>query len=204
MTTARPRRRPRPPSRAQLPEHIGLAAAQLFRAKGYAEVTMEQVASHAGVSKRTLYKYFPVKEALLERMLEATLADDLAARDVAADEQAGFRAGVTALLHESARWCEQHAALLLPYIRYKFARFDPATAPAEDRGLLPLWTLLIEAAQAHGELAASHRPVQLSTYFHYLYLGALMRWLTEPALDLRQEFDVVVALFMDGAAARRR
>lgn len=203
MTAARPRRRPRPPSRAQLPEHIGLAAAQLFRARGYAQVTMEQVAGHAGVSKRTLYKYFPVKEALLERMLEATLADDLAARDVAADERAGFRAGVTALLHESAGWCERHAELLLPYIRYKFASFDPAAAATADRGLLPLWARLVEAAQARGELAAGHRPVQLGTYFHYLYLGALMRWLTEPGLDLRQEFDVVVALFVDGAAAGR-
>src|SRR6185312_394283 len=112
MPSSRPR--PRPSSRAELPEHMGLVARQLFASHGYAQVTMEQVAAQAGVSKRTLYKYFPAKEALLD---------------------------------ESAHWCEQHADILLPYIRYKFANFDPGARPKEDRGLLPLWVMLIEAAQ---------------------------------------------------------
>jgi AcrR family transcriptional regulator len=162
---------------------------------------MEQVAAQAGVSKRTLYKYFPAKEALLEHALEASLSKDLATRDFGLHERAGFRAGATALLHESAHWCEQHADILLPYIRYKFANFDPGARPKEDRGLLPLWVMLIDAAQDRGELAPQHRAEQLGIYFHYLYLGALMRWLSEPGLDLRQEFDMVIGLFMDGAAA---
>lgn len=194
---------PRPQNRAGLPRHVGLVAAELFQSKGYARVTMEQVAARAGVSKRTLYKYFPVKEALLERMLEDALADDLAGRDFAAQERAGFRAGVAELLHESARWCEQRADVLLPYIRYKFASFDPGAVPAQDRGVLPLWTMLIEAAQERGELLRNQESRRLAIYFHYLYLGALMRWLTEPGLDLRGEFDTVIALFLDGAADRR-
>ncbi|HMN78033.1 MAG TPA: TetR/AcrR family transcriptional regulator [Burkholderiaceae bacterium] len=175
----------------------------LFESKGYAAVTMEQVAGEAGVSKRTLYKYFAAKEALLEQVLEAELAKDLAARNFALDAQAGFRAAATALLHESARWCEQHADVLLPYIRYEFASFDPAASAERDRGLLPVWTLLIRAAQERGEIAAAHRPEQLGTYFHYLYLGALMRWLTQPRLGLTEELDTVVGLFLDGAAARQ-
>jgi len=199
MPSSRPR--PRPSSRAELPEHMGLVASQLFESHGYAQVTMEQVAAQAGVSKRTLYKYFPAKEALLEHTLEASLSKDLAARDFSLHERAGFRAGAAALLHESAHWCEQHADILLPYIRYKFANFAPGARPTEDRGLLPLWVMLIDAAQDLGELAPHHRSEQLGIYFHYLYLGALMRWLSEPGLDLRRELDLVIELFMDGAAA---
>lgn len=194
----------RPSSRALLPAHILRVAAILFEARGYAAVTMEQVAAEAGVSKRTLYKYFAAKEAMLEQVLEAKLAQDLSASNFSLDAQAGFRAGVTALLHESARWCERHADVLLPYIRYKFASFDPAAVIEHDRGLLPVWTGLIRAAQQRGELAATRPPEPLGTYFHYLYLGALMRWLTQPGLDLAKEFETVVALFIDGAAARRR
>lgn len=194
----------RPASRAQLPAHIGRVAAILFESKGYAAVTMEQVADRAGVSKRTLYKYFAAKEALLESVLEAELAQDLARRDFILDAQAGFRPAATALLHESARWCEQHAEVLPPYIRYKFASFDPAAVIEPDRGLLPVWTGLIRAAQQRGELAATRSPEQIGTYFHYLYLGALMRWLTQRGLDLDKEFDTIVSLFVDGAAARRR
>lgn len=187
-------------TRAQLPEHIGTVASRLFQTAGYAQVTMEQIASRAGVSKRTLYKYFPVKEALLERMLESTLTGDLAERDFNAVEQAGFRTGVTLLLRESAKWCERHADILLPYIRYKFASFDPGAAAGEDRGLLPVWAMLIESAQERGELRADLPPEQLGMYFHYLYLGALMRWLTKPRIKLRREFDTVIGLFMEGTA----
>lgn len=192
---------PSPPTRrAQLPDHIGAVATRLFRSRGYAEVTMEHIAARAGVSKRTLYKYFPAKEALLERMLETTLAQDLARQDFTLLAQSGFRTGVTRLLRQSAQWCEAHADLLLPYIRYKFASFDPGAAAGEDRGLLPAWTALIEAAQARGEIRSRVPAAQLATYFHYLYLGALMRWLTQPGIRLHKEFDTIVALCMDGAA----
>lgn len=165
---------------------------------------MERIATQAGVSKRTLYKYFPVKEALLECLLEAELAADLEMRDFSRHEQAGFRSGTVALLRESARWCGQHVDVLLPYIRYKFASFDPGALPQRDSGLLPLWIMLIEAAQARGELAQGRDPAQLGMYFHFLYLGALMRWLTQPQLvDLEDEFETVVTLFIHGAAGER-
>ena len=192
----------RPSNRMLLPAHVARVAAMLFDSRGYAAVTMEEIAASARVSKRTLYKYFACKEALLERMLEDELARDLSARDLDRDARAGFRAGLSPLLHASARWCEQHADVLLPYIRYKFATFDPA-ASGPDRGLLPLWIRLIRAAQQRGELAATQRPEQLGTYFHYLYLGALMRWLTVPRIRLAGEFDTMVALFVEGAGRRR-
>lgn len=198
MARQRPRRRPS--SRAELPAHIGLVADELFGSRGYERVTMEQVAQRAGVSKRTLYKYFPAKEALLERSLENALARDLAGKEVARLRDAGFREGVAALLRGSARWCGRHRDLLLPYIRYKFASFDPGAAPAKDRGLLPLWTAMVRAAQERGELQARAGARQLATYFHYLYLGALMRWLTEPRVELRAEFDTMIQLFLDGVA----
>lgn len=195
------RRRPRPVPRAQLPDHISAVADRLFQTQRYASVTMEQIAGAAGVSKRTLYKYYPVKEALLERTLESALAKDLAVHDFGRLGQAGFRASMTRLLRESASWCKQHAEVLLPYIRYKFASFDPGAAPGEDHGLLPLWAMLIGRAQARGELRADLRAERLGMYFHYLYLGALMRWLSKPRVSLRREFDTAVTLFLDGASA---
>jgi len=199
MTQDTSRSIPRPARRSEIPAHIQGVARLLFQTRGYARVTMEQIAVEAAVSKRTLYKYFPVKEAILERVLEDELAKDLAQRDFHIDAEAGFRNSVLRLMHESAQWCGQHRDYLLPYIRYKFATFDPGAA-GQDKGLLPVWKMLIASAQERRELHVRHSTGQLGTYFHYLYLGALMRWLTEPGLDLRQEFDTVVALFMDGAA----
>lgn len=49
----------------------------LFAEKGYAAITMRQIAQGLGVSTGTLYHYFPSKEALFEQLLEALSELDL-------------------------------------------------------------------------------------------------------------------------------
>jgi AcrR family transcriptional regulator len=49
----------------QTRETIAAAAAALFAARGYDEVTMVEVATAADVSEKTLYNYFPSKELLV-------------------------------------------------------------------------------------------------------------------------------------------
>lgn len=190
--------------KVRLVEHIAATASELFRAHGYMVVTMEQIAAAADVSKRTLYKYFPVREAVLAHLLEGELARDLASPGFQLDPNAPFRANVSALLAESAAWCERHPDYLLPYIRYKFASFEPNAETTGEGGLVQAWTLLIAAAQQRGELDPQEPAEQLAIYFHYLYLGALMRWITDHRLDLKQEFTTVVRLFVDGARAPSR
>ncbi|MCK0509506.1 TetR/AcrR family transcriptional regulator (plasmid) [Aromatoleum buckelii] len=194
----------RPLKKARLMERIAAAAGELFQAAGYMTVTMEQIAAAAEVSKRTLYKYFPAKEAVLAHLLEGELARDLARLDFRFDLNASFRANVSALLAESAAWCERHPDYLLPYIRYKFASFEPNAETADSGDMVQMWTLLIAAAQQRGELDATRPAEQLATYFHYLYFGALMRWITNRRLDLKQEFATVVSLFVEGACAAGR
>lgn len=49
----------------------------LFAEKGYAAITMRQIAQGLGVSTGTLYHYFPSKEALFEQLLEALAEQDI-------------------------------------------------------------------------------------------------------------------------------
>ena len=49
------------------------AADRLFAERGYAETTVRDVADAAGVTERTLFRYFTGKEALLVRDIEAWL-----------------------------------------------------------------------------------------------------------------------------------
>ena len=54
----------------QLADRLAACALGLFEAQGYEVVTMEQVAAAADIAKGTLYKYFPVKEALLAHQFQ--------------------------------------------------------------------------------------------------------------------------------------
>jgi AcrR family transcriptional regulator len=47
------------------PEQISAIAVELFAENGYDAVTVEQVATKAGISRRSLYRYFPDKYDLL-------------------------------------------------------------------------------------------------------------------------------------------
>ena len=60
MDTARPglRERKKAQTRAAIQEH----ALRLFKAQGYAETTIEQIADAADVSQSTFFRYFPTKE----------------------------------------------------------------------------------------------------------------------------------------------
>ena len=49
----------------------------LFAQKGYASITMRQVAQELGVSTGTLYHYFSSKEALFEQLVEEITRQDL-------------------------------------------------------------------------------------------------------------------------------
>jgi AcrR family transcriptional regulator len=76
LTSHCPFRRRRKEAR---PAELLEAALKLFVEKGFAATRSEEVARAAGVSKGTLYLYFPSKEELLKAVIQHFLADEIAA-----------------------------------------------------------------------------------------------------------------------------
>ena len=72
------------------------AALELFVSKGYAATKVEEVARLAGVSKGTLFLYFPSKQELFKAVVRHTLADRFAEW---ATELETFQDNTAALLH---------------------------------------------------------------------------------------------------------
>jgi len=68
------RRRRAPLRRALLREQILVAAADLFRARGYRATTLDHLARRLGMSKATLYGYFRSKEDLLAAIFHRTMS----------------------------------------------------------------------------------------------------------------------------------
>jgi AcrR family transcriptional regulator len=71
MSQANTKRRMRAPERR---EQLLQVARKVFAKRGYHTVTMDDVASHAGVTKPILYDHFPSKRDLYRGLLEADLA----------------------------------------------------------------------------------------------------------------------------------
>jgi TetR/AcrR family transcriptional regulator, regulator of autoinduction and epiphytic fitness len=204
-TSDNPGRRAR--KRVQMLGHLAGTAARLFKSRGYESVTMEQIAAEADVAKRTLYNHFDTKEAVLAHWLEAELERDLAHLQAGMAKRTTFVSRVTYLLNASADWCAEHPVYLTAYLRHRFLSIGITEADgssASGSGIALAWQQLIAEGQRAGELRKTFPAEQLATWFHHLYLAALLRWMTVSGLSLRKEFAAIIKLFVEGAGARTR
>ncbi|MEC4764511.1 mycofactocin system transcriptional regulator [Mycobacterium sherrisii] len=60
--------------RSTSPQHIADVAIELFTARGFAEVSVDDVAQAAGISRRTLFRYYASKNAIPWGEFDAHLA----------------------------------------------------------------------------------------------------------------------------------
>lgn len=82
---AAPRRRGRPVDVD--PERVALLALRHFDERGYDETTMDDIAALAGIGRRTLFRYFPSKPALIWGGMEPVVARMNAVLDEASDDE---------------------------------------------------------------------------------------------------------------------
>lgn len=192
--------------RKQMLEHLANTAANLFESLSYESVTMERIAEEADVAKRTLYNHFPTKEAVLAYWIDAELKRDLARLQGGIARCKTFRSRLAYLLCASAQWCEKHPEHLMAYLRHRLLSVgasSPQGMRSDSSDITVAWQNLIAVGLQTGELSKAFSADQLATWFHHLYLGALLRWLNLPGLSLENEFRSITALFIEGAGARR-
>lgn len=91
------------------------AAEPLVVQHGPAATSVDAVISRAGVTPRTLYRWFPGKSDLVAAVLHGRRERFETALDVALDQRSG--AAVPALLGEIARWARAAPASGCPFLR---------------------------------------------------------------------------------------
>lgn len=88
--------------KSERPRQLLEAALEVFVDKGFAAARVDDVAAHAGVSKGTLYLYYPSKDALLKAVIAHYLGSAIA---IGAEEFARHEGPAVEVLCDSmARW----------------------------------------------------------------------------------------------------
>nr|WP_315198482.1 TetR/AcrR family transcriptional regulator [uncultured Aquabacterium sp.] len=159
--------------KAARPQELLDAALSLFIDKGLAATRAEDVARLAGVSKGTLYLYYPSKDELFKAVVRAYLSDAISASGELADQ---FEGSTSDLLHLLARtWWSRvgssQAAGLLVLIMSEARSFPDLAQFYVDEVVAPSHALLARVVE-RGVRRGEFRPMDVTSVVHALIAPA--------------------------------
>jgi AcrR family transcriptional regulator len=186
--------------RQQTADHVADTAWGLFQAQGYEVVTMEAIAEAADVAKGTLYKYFPVKEALLRHRFHREMAQKMPAVLMQLSVLPTARERILGFLDLVADWLMQHRQYMGPYLSLRMGEVGiPYDLDSPNRsGLEQVFSGFIHEGQKRGEFRHDLNVATVAQYLEFLYLASLMRWLNSSEIDLREEFHTMLEFCLRG------
>jgi AcrR family transcriptional regulator len=184
-------------------ERIAAAALKLFRERGFAATTVDEIAQRADVAKGTFFNHFPRKEAVLGYMataeverLEQSVETALANPSLTAIEriQQVFEFGT--LLYE------QEPELLRIVFLEALKGPEASLFEVHERGHVAIGRL-VQDAIARGEFRSGLDAAQVTEVLRGMFLSTTLVWLHCTELyDLRREVRQRLALIFEGLHAR--
>ncbi len=186
-------------------ELIVAAAERAFVRHGFHAATMLQVADEAGMSAGNLYRYFPSKEALVEGICASDQRERSAAF-AALIRSDSVLATLAAMLRDHLLAKPREKAMMFVEITAEAGR-NPRIAAmtlAIDADVLSGLAMLVEAAKAKGEAAASLDAAFAARVIFTLVGGLFKRRALELDFDGDAEAAMTLGVFkalFDGAIA---
>jgi AcrR family transcriptional regulator len=137
-------------------QRILRAAADVFTSRGL-QVSLDEVAQHAGVGVGTVYRRFPDKESLVEALFENRIQAMVALAEKALAEPDSWDGLVSFLENACNQLATDHGFReIVMFASYGRDRVDRAKARMQ-----PLVTQLVERAQRDGKLRSDLRPTDI-------------------------------------------
>ncbi|EAX48808.1 transcriptional regulator, TetR family [Thermosinus carboxydivorans Nor1] len=181
-------------------ERILAAAAQEMNERGV-KFTVDAVAARLGISKKTLYQYYPSKDALIAAIIDAALADMVAQKEQILASAEPFPRLLAAVLTVRPKlfgkindWVMEDIKKFRPQEWQKIERYR--------REHTAVVMNLLEAGKREGFIRPIHSRVAAQ-----MLLGAVgelldYRFLAENNLSLSEALDAVTDVFLNGVLTK--
>jgi AcrR family transcriptional regulator len=150
--------------RTRTAEAIHGAALQLFAEKGYAETTVDDIATAAEISRATVFRYFPAKEDILFAGDQADGARLLELAATHAGEGLGFDELVRVAILDFASYMRENCDRL--WLRWDIASSEERLL---GRAIITYARWADDLVAAHGDLEDFRHRVVASTSIACLY-----------------------------------
>jgi AcrR family transcriptional regulator len=185
-------------------EHLLHVGVELLGRHGTADVSIEEIAQAAGVSKGLLYHYFPTKDDFLLAVLDSSQAemDQLLARDRDLAPLAQFDRNLDGFL----RFVDDHAAGYLAVVNAR-GRSDSVRALVEDRRARRVDELVALVAVVRGVSRKEARTPQLVAGIEgWLGFseGVIVRWLRDRAITRDEVHELLRRVLLESVGLAER
>jgi AcrR family transcriptional regulator len=178
MSVAEPKWRRRKEAR---PAEIIEAALSVFAENGFAAAKLEDIARHAGIAKSSLYLYFETKEDLFRAVVRSAIVpgfDDIrsSAESFATAPLAQLLPGL--LARAASIMTETRLPAVVKMVIGESRNFPDLARIWHDEvvsQIVAALTLLIQRAQARGEIRAGDPRVHAFSLVGPLFMGMLFR-----------------------------
>ena len=180
-------------------------ARRQFLAHGFRSVSMDDLAAELGMSKKTLYAYFPSKAALIEAVLKDKFREveaDLGqlAADQAADVEVALRQFLSCL--------QRHTAEIQPAFVRDIGRETPELFQLIEQRRRELIRRYFGGLFEDGKKAGVIRSDIPTHLIIEILLGAVQAIMNPPklmelGLSVEQGYSSIIRLVLDGALQRR-
>lgn len=165
--------------REQRNNEIIVAAEKLFFAKGYTNVTMDEIADEAEVNKALLYYYFKNKEALFfavyRRIVQVLYKIYVDSSKLDVDGLSKLKA-MNEAMHEFSKSHPDEFRLYVYAGSERFINTDNEDAKEATLLATGMWRLVVEAflqGIEEGNIRNDLDPVEMSVYFTMITMNAL-------------------------------
>jgi AcrR family transcriptional regulator len=178
-------------------------AMDLFQNQGFSNTTMEQIADETDIARKTLYNYFPVKEAIVDEYVRG-ISQGLAREAFETIlNLPDTKSRLLAALNNAYGWVENNPELTGICINYRMRNmFKDSEAQKGENVTQSILSKIISLGQQAGEIRQDISVKMLVAHIDILRGTMTFEWLNDPSrIELHEEIVKLVDLFLYGAAS---
>ncbi|WP_094607052.1 hypothetical protein SPSIL_029660 [Sporomusa silvacetica DSM 10669] len=185
----------------EIRDRIIAVAGELFNQQGFENTTMDQIAAKAVVARKTLYNYFPFKEAIADEYVRSIAKDTAQKTLETLSDLPDTKSRLIAAINKRYDWLELNpeiCGIALMY-RMKIMLQEP-NHKFEPSGTQNLIMDILHTSQEMGEINSDIPIERIFGFIDYMRTVMVLDWLKDNTLvNLREETVRLVDLVLYGA-----
>ena len=185
----------------EIHDRIVAVAGELFNQRGFENTTMDQIAAEAVVARKTLYNYFPLKEAIADEYVRSKSKDTAQETLEILSDLPDTRSRLIAAINNRYDWLELNPELSGIVLMYRMkCMLQEPNHTFEPSGTQILIMNILRADQERGKISSDISIERVFNFIEYMRTAMVLDWLKDHTrVNLREETVRLVDLVLYGA-----